>query len=212
VAVSVRVGVSQCGLSAPHITVYCVERATTNLLPHCRFYYTYKYLTLTHLHNLSATLFLCNPFLRQISAAPRSPTAPNLSTCSPSTHPLSLPSYVAEMMTNRLLRFVQQPQGVYHASVFYQFSGMIGPSSLACDSNGNIYVGRYDLSSCSSRGAVSVISATGVAVAELSVPGPEVTGVALSKDETELYVTEASSNTIYRFQGECGSFYIGGQN
>ena len=145
---------------------------------------------------------------------PHSPHLPPIyiSPYSPIHPPFPLPSYVAEMMTNRLLRFVQQPQGVYHASVFYQFSGMLGPSSLACDSNGNIYVGRYDLSSCSSRGAVSVISAAGVAVAELSVPGAEVTGVALSKDETELYVTEASSNTIYRFQGECGSFDIGGQN
>ena len=122
------------------------------------------------------------------------------------------PSYVAEMMTNRLLRFVQQPAGVYHASVFYQFSGMLGPSSLTCDRNGNLYVGRFDLSSCSSRGVVSIISAEGESVADLSVPGAEVTGVALSKDETELFVTEASSNTIFRFQGECGGFCIGGQN
>ena len=31
--------------------------------------------------------------------------------------------YVCEMMTNRVLRYFQQPEGVYHASVFYQLSG-----------------------------------------------------------------------------------------
>ena len=57
---------------------------------------------------------------------------------------VSFPSYVAEMMTNRVLRFFQQPSGVYHASVFYQLSGGVGPSSLAIDSQGNLYIGHYD--------------------------------------------------------------------
>ncbi len=54
-------------------------------------------------------------------------------------------SYVAEMMANRVLRFFQQPSGVFHASVFYQLSGGVGPSSLALDSAGNLYVGQYDV-------------------------------------------------------------------
>ena len=48
-------------------------------------------------------------------------------------------------MANRVLRFFQQPAGVYHASVFHQFSGGVGPSSLAIDSNGNLYVGQYEV-------------------------------------------------------------------
>ncbi len=54
------------------------------------------------------------------------------------------PRYVAEMMANRVLRFVQRPAGVFHSSVFYQFSGRMGPSALCCDSEGTLYVARYD--------------------------------------------------------------------
>lgn len=54
-------------------------------------------------------------------------------------------SYVAEMMTNRLLRFFQKPGGVYHGSVFYQFSGGIGPSAVAVAKDGTIYVTHYDI-------------------------------------------------------------------
>lgn len=52
--------------------------------------------------------------------------------------------YVAEMMTNRVLRYFQKPEGVFHGSVFYQCSGRVGPSCLACDKQGSIYVGHYD--------------------------------------------------------------------
>ena len=34
--------------------------------------------------------------------------------------------YVCETMANRVLRFVQKPAGVFHFSVFYQFSGGLG--------------------------------------------------------------------------------------
>ena len=52
--------------------------------------------------------------------------------------------YVTEMMTNRLLRFFQKPEGVYHGHVLYQNQGGIGPSCVAVDPlNGNIYVGIY---------------------------------------------------------------------
>ena len=53
--------------------------------------------------------------------------------------------YVAELMNNRILRYFQKPEGVYQGSVFYQISGSIGPSSIAVDGNGNLYVGQYDL-------------------------------------------------------------------
>ena len=41
--------------------------------------------------------------------------------------------FVAEQMQNRVLRLVQRPTGVYHCSVFYQFSGYLGPSGIARD-------------------------------------------------------------------------------
>jgi hypothetical protein len=40
------------------------------------------------------------------------------------------------MMTNRVLRYFQQPEGVYHGSVFYQNSGGVGPSCIAIDKQG----------------------------------------------------------------------------
>ena len=48
-------------------------------------------------------------------------------------------------MKNRILRFFEKPEGVFHGSVFYQFSGGVGPSSIACDSAGSIYIGHYDV-------------------------------------------------------------------
>ena len=40
--------------------------------------------------------------------------------------------YVAELLTNRILRFCQRA-GTFHCSVFYHFSGRVGPSGIACD-------------------------------------------------------------------------------
>jgi hypothetical protein len=57
---------------------------------------------------------------------------------------LLLDRYVAEMMTNRILRFFQQPEGVYHGSVFFQLSGGVGPAELAIDQQGSLYVGQYE--------------------------------------------------------------------
>ena len=54
-------------------------------------------------------------------------------------------SYVAEMMKNRILRFYEKPEGVYHGSVFYQFSGGVGPTSICTDGSGNIFVGHYEI-------------------------------------------------------------------
>ena len=53
-------------------------------------------------------------------------------------------SYVAELLANRILRFAARPAGVYHQSVFHQFAGRMGPSALAIDEDGNLYVARYD--------------------------------------------------------------------
>jgi hypothetical protein len=49
-------------------------------------------------------------------------------------------------MSNRIIRYFQKPEGVYHGSVFYQLSGSVGPSAIACDKKGNIYVAQYEVS------------------------------------------------------------------
>lgn len=48
------------------------------------------------------------------------------------------------MMTNRLLRFTQRPANIFHASVFHQFSGGLGPSGVAVSKNGTIFVSHFD--------------------------------------------------------------------
>lgn len=52
--------------------------------------------------------------------------------------------YVVETFTNRVLRFIQKPIGVYHASVFHKFSGRVGPTAITIDEFGNIYVARFE--------------------------------------------------------------------
>jgi len=52
--------------------------------------------------------------------------------------------YVADTYSNKIIRLSQNPAGTYHASVFHQFNGLIGPTSLAVDDAGNLYVGRFE--------------------------------------------------------------------
>lgn len=55
--------------------------------------------------------------------------------------------YVTEQAANRVLRFCQKPAGVWHYTVFYQFSGRLGPSSIVCDPQRNVlYVARPEVS------------------------------------------------------------------
>merc|ERR1712178_249636 len=114
--------------------------------------------------------------------------------------------YVAETMANRVLRFVQSPPGVFHMSVFYQFSGLLGPTALCCDAKtGNLYVGRFDFKGCAEEGVVTVLSSKGEKLRDLTIPAPEVTGIVVdtranSDDTFSLLVTEASTGALYRIQ------------
>ena len=60
-------------------------------------------------------------------------------------HNLYYNSYVAETMNNRVLRFFQRPEGVFHGSVWWQGSGSVGPMALAGDKAGNIYIAMFDV-------------------------------------------------------------------
>ena len=108
--------------------------------------------------------------------------------------------FVAEKMQNRLLRLVQRPTGVYHCSVFYQFSGGMGPSGMARDPQGNLYVTRYDFASVAKQGCISVISPEGKLLQEIATPAPELTGITISPQQNALFVTEASTNTVYQIK------------
>ncbi len=66
---------------------------------------------------------LCSQLLLECLAHP----------CSLALAPDGQTLYVAEMLRNRVLRLSQRPAGCYHASVFCQLAGAIGPIGLACD-------------------------------------------------------------------------------
>lgn len=106
--------------------------------------------------------------------------------------------FVSEMSANRILRFSQRPAGVWHCTVFHQFTGRFGPSALCTDPQRNLlYVARFELPEVAERGLISVIHCrTGQLVREIECPGPEVTGLALSPDGSFLVVCEATRNTL----------------
>ena len=110
--------------------------------------------------------------------------------------------YVAETLANRIIRIVIHSSGVYHTSVFHQFSGRLGPTALAVSSSGQIYVARYDFSEVCKNGIISVLSETGELDEELLVNDcSEITGLFFSKVQDDiLYATESSTNSLLKIQ------------
>lgn len=110
--------------------------------------------------------------------------------------------YVAETFMNRILRIVIHSSGVYHTSVFHQFSGRLGPTALAMHRSGDLYVARYDFSECSNKGVISVLNENGEVCQELTLNEcAEITGLYFSKVQDDiLYATESSSNSLLKIQ------------
>lgn len=106
--------------------------------------------------------------------------------------------YVAETSANRILRFTQHPTGVFHGSVFHQLSGRFGPTALAVNSAGDLFVAHFDFAENTENGRVVVIDADGEVSAIMSVPGPEITGLRLTPDQRYLLITERSSCSLFR--------------
>jgi len=107
--------------------------------------------------------------------------------------------YCAELLANRLLRFVEQPEGVYHGSVFFQFSGGMGPSCIDCDPDGNIWVGHYEPRASKQEGRISKITLGGEESARLALPGSEITGMCFDQGRERLYITEAAEGKLWRY-------------
>lgn len=110
--------------------------------------------------------------------------------------------YVSETYKNRILRIVCHSSGVYHTSIFHQFSGRLGPTALAMHHNGKLYAARYDFSECSKNGIISVLNDNGTVETELLVQDcPEITGLYFSKVQDDiLYATESSTNSLLKIQ------------
>ena len=125
--------------------------------------------------------------------------------------------YVAETFANRILRITENPQGIFHTSVFYVFNGRVGPTAITNDDQGNIYASRfeYQKEDKSVNGLISVINKDGELVGELELPKmSEITGMFIPKkyiDESKdmennpktnvyLYFTEKNFNGVKRIK------------
>ena len=125
--------------------------------------------------------------------------------------------YIAETFANRILRITENPQGIFHTSVFYTFNGRVGPTAITIDDQGNIYASRfeYQKQDKSVNGLISVINKDGYLVGELELPKmSEITGMFIPKkliDESKemennpktnvyLYFTEKNFNGVKRIK------------
>lgn len=79
--------------------------------------------------------------------------------------------YTAETYQNRILKTVIHSEGVYYTSVFYQFSGRFGPTAIAIDRNGHIYVARFDFTDISEEGIITILNENGEVLNNLSING-----------------------------------------
>mmetsp|Transcript_32473 Transcript_32473/g.31730 ORF Transcript_32473/g.31730 Transcript_32473/m.31730 type:complete len:142 (+) Transcript_32473:457-882(+) len=111
--------------------------------------------------------------------------------------------FVSETYMNRVLRVFNHSSGVYHVSVFKQFSGRLGPMAMAIHpATGHLYVARYDFAECSRNGLISVLNENGDLEFDILVNEcPEITGLYFSRFQQDiLYATESSTNSLLKIQ------------
>ena len=72
----------------------------------------------------------------------------------------------------------------------------MGPSAIACDDDGNIYVGIFDLRESSREGKVVVLSPSGALKATIKTFGAEISGLVFR--EGNLYITERSGGCVLK--------------
>ena len=124
--------------------------------------------------------------------------------------------YIAETFNNRIIKITENPQGVYHCSVFYVFSGRVGPTSITCDKDANIYVSRFEYQNKKKDedGVISVINKEGELVGEIIVPEmSEIVGIFIPRNDNieenveddsnkdkVLYLTERNFNGVKKIK------------
>ena len=91
-------------------------------------------------------------------------------------------SYVCETLKNRVLKFYINKQRNFLFTVFYQFSGKLGPTAVATNQDDYLFVSRYEYSDICSEGEIAIISPKGQYVRSLVLPGyPEINGLQFSR-------------------------------
>lgn len=98
--------------------------------------------------------------------------------------------YVCETAQNRVLRFIPRPDGHYLSSVWIQLQGSLGPVDVAVHpQSGDVYVAKYDVPEVTSTGTIVVLSRSGEEKGQITVPAPQITGVAVGITGEDLYIT-----------------------
>jgi sugar lactone lactonase YvrE len=98
--------------------------------------------------------------------------------------------YVSETYKNRLLKICFFSSGSHYSSVFYQFSGRLGPTALCISDSNLIYIANFEFQSLSSKGKVSVLNSNAELKGFFYVPISEITSMAFSKlKRNQLYIT-----------------------
>ena len=109
-----------------------------------------------------------------------------------------------ETFTNHSIRIVENPPDVYHSSVFNQFSGRVGPASIAVDDFCNIYVARFEFQNEREDidGIISVLNKNGTLVGDIIIPKmPEITGICIPEEKSDtLYFTENNFNGVLKIK------------
>ena len=118
--------------------------------------------------------------------------------------------YVAEMLANRIIRIKQDNAGIFYSSVFFQFSGRIGPRALSIDELGNLYCARYETQDNSGTidinnsldGLITVLDSSGIIKGEITIPkSPEIISILIpSRKKDSLFYTLNENKTIYKIK------------
>lgn len=114
--------------------------------------------------------------------------------------------YICETYRNRVLRIAQNPLGIFHCSVFHTFNGRVGPTAIAIDEVGNIYVSRYEFQHSKNEvdGIISILNKEGNEIGELVVPGKsEINGMLIPRNKNTsniMYFTVKNGNGVWRIK------------
>ena len=90
--------------------------------------------------------------------------------------------YVCETFQNRVLRFYVNKQRNFLFTVFYQFSGKLGPTAVATNQDDYLFVARYEYQDLSTEGEIAIINPKGQYIRSLVLPGySEINGLQFSR-------------------------------
>lgn len=117
--------------------------------------------------------------------------------------------YLCEMFENRIIKVKQNSSGSYYSSIFYQFSGRLGPRAIALDDVGHLYIARYEVKEefnennmLINDGLISIIDSSGIFRGDIYVlKMPEIIGLCIpSKKKDTLYITINENKSIFKIK------------